>query len=933
MRIRTRLFLPAVAGFVFGAAGLLFLAPLRAQNPPAPIHAAPAPPIATPETGEQPDGSDAPDEDVITLTAALAKARFGRVGLALAVNADNERLTKKEADEKKADTVNRAILAFDRSSRDFGGVMAIGPNTYTELETDFSRANAFADMPPTEAFTLLMASLDDKQRDALMGKAGLGLSDLTTPEQKQIFQALLPDDDVTLSLRGEPEDGPGKDVGNLREKASSVRLRVGQEISIQVEMKGQEYGRSDVPTTPVKDGPKVYDLSSYAVYNNKEKVNGVTIRRDVPNHLKIADLNYNAPALQAVIPIQDLKTVGDLIARVAKQTRIELYCDPNYEKQALTWVVSGKSSATASEMLRALAFCVAGTYRKVGTAFVLTDDLMGVGTRRQMIRDFEEECDSLRQQAVQDAEKKLKANPAQKNLKLSGFNDPLAMTPEQEKFKGDPTKISDIIDTFSALGGASLPFEKLTPKQQEAVQAYEKTLTERKPEAGDEALTADSQPDFDKNFHVLRKLAIQMVITGLDGVVATDFGLELMPLFRPEFKMPEIPADALKEYQNLPKWTDTAKKYARRAVICKPHTTADVDASLVRIKAMGFNQMWLVVFQDGKARIPGTGFPLDPACDAKVDILAYAIAEGKKKGITVCPMVNALAWGADAPKDACLLTLRGEDSAQSALRRSKIMASQPASPYAEFIPKTKNAPPSPELWVDPTQPTTQAALKGLFQAIAARVGAGDCVCRDLTPAGFSGAEMNFDSPFFPRHYDSMGYNEVLRLAFLKKNHCDPVDISISPFGNNHFRANVAIDGYNDGNYEAAQKWAPFRAEALQTALHSLLDPMLKSSDDKKPSILMEQAMMGEFLAWFDIVNDPKASFASANLFGMAALDPASGDGKTAPPALPSSVIFLSKQAPYEMPKAMAGADWRDVQIKSLESILGIRKWDGIVIEE
>ena len=66
-----------------------------------------------------------------------------------------------------------------------------------------------------------------------------------------------------------------------------------------------------------------------------------------------------------------------------------------------------------------------------------------------------------------------------------------------------------------------------------------------------------------RNFHVLRKLAIQMVISGVDGVVATDFGLELMPLFRPEFKMPEIPAAALNEYKNLPKWTEAAKKYTR----------------------------------------------------------------------------------------------------------------------------------------------------------------------------------------------------------------------------------------------------------------------------------------------------------------------------------------------------------------------------------
>ena len=124
-------------------------------------------------------------------------------------------------------------------------------------------------------------------------------------------------------------------------------------------------------------------------------------------------------------------------------------------------------------------------------------------------------------------------------------------------------------------------------------------------------------------------------------------------------------------FENMPKWKEAAKAVARRAVICRPHTTADIDASLVRIKAMGFNQMWLTVFENGKARIPGTTFPLDPACDAKVDLLTYAVAEGKKKGITVCPVVDVFGWGADTPKNLRSWTLRGEDSAQSASATSK----------------------------------------------------------------------------------------------------------------------------------------------------------------------------------------------------------------------------------------------------------------------
>ena len=86
--------------------------------------------------------------------------------------------------KKGADTVDRAAAAFDKAAQRFGAVLAIGPPTYIELATDFSKGNPFADMPPDQAFTLLLAGLDDRQRTALTSKAGLGFSDLTTTAQK-----------------------------------------------------------------------------------------------------------------------------------------------------------------------------------------------------------------------------------------------------------------------------------------------------------------------------------------------------------------------------------------------------------------------------------------------------------------------------------------------------------------------------------------------------------------------------------------------------------------------------------------------------------------------------------------------------------------------------------------------------------------------------
>ena len=852
-----------------------------------------------------------------TLQEVLTKARSG-FGLALAIDTQGIYADSNDIEKKRVDTVDRAAEAFGFITHRFGSVLAVGLPTYTELATDFSGANAFADMPPEQAFTLLLAGLDDRQRVALASKAGLGFNDLTTPAQKQMFLVLLPEQEVTLWPVGSGRNvvGKQKDLGVLRDNPASVYFRVAQEVTLQTAAKNQQYGSMVVPTPPQTQGPKVYNLNSYEHYMNLDKVNGVVIRRDVPNRLKRSGLNYESPRLQVLVPIKDLKTVKDLIARIAERTKIELYAEPVYEKKPLTWVTDGRGAASASELLRALAFCVAGTYRSVGTAFVLTDDLVGVGTRRQMIQDFEEECDAERAQAVKDATKAIKETPAEKKVKLSSFDDPLAMTAEQQKMP------SAHPNWHLGLADASVPFEKLTAAQQAAVQSYEAQV-----KANPQNYNENWKPDFEKNIQVIKNSAVQMVINGLDGVVATDFGSQLSPLFEMEPRKQEIPAEELKMFENMPKWTEAAKKCARRAVICKPHTTADVDASLLRIKTMGFNQMWVVVFENGKSRIPGTPFPLDPACDAKVDLLTYAITEGKKKGMTVCPVVNTFAWGTDAPKDLRLLTLRGDDSAQSAARRFKINKLNPPGGTEAFDPLPKNAVASPAVFVDLTNSSIQKALAGLFRALGGYADAGPTVCRDMTPEGFSDSNAYVSLKL----RDGMGYNPALRLAFLQKHHLDPVDY-LDPNRTITPRANTSLINHDSNafDYELKTKWSALRSDAMKTAWRSLFEAERGGANAKNPTLLVGQSDGQGFMTWYDDWSDPQAPLPNGD-FNSAALQ---DDAKTgAAPKLNTSVLFLAKEPPSLMPKEIAKYDWMDVQMKIMEFYKQLRQWDGIVIEE
>ena len=64
---------------------------------------------------------------------------------------------------------------------------------------------------------------------------------------------------------------------------------------------------------------------------------------------------------------------------------MELYADPRYSDRKLS--VQG-TSASAGDLLRALALAVTGTWRVVGPAYLLTDDLEGLGVRQGRIQDW-----------------------------------------------------------------------------------------------------------------------------------------------------------------------------------------------------------------------------------------------------------------------------------------------------------------------------------------------------------------------------------------------------------------------------------------------------------------------------------------------------------------------------------------------------------------
>ena len=111
-----------------------------------------------------------------------------------------------------------------------------------------------------------------------------------------------------------------------------------------------------------------------------------------PNLPKPGELSTDT--LTAPVPLAGVRTVRDLVIRIGLAQHLELYADARYA--ARTVILAGAKSAPAGDLLSALALCVSGAYRKVGPAYVLTDDLVRLGRQKHVLwKDFETKAAAL----------------------------------------------------------------------------------------------------------------------------------------------------------------------------------------------------------------------------------------------------------------------------------------------------------------------------------------------------------------------------------------------------------------------------------------------------------------------------------------------------------------------------------------------------------
>ncbi|HLJ57791.1 MAG TPA: hypothetical protein VKT77_22330 [Chthonomonadaceae bacterium] len=704
--------------------------------------------------------------------------------IAIAVEAENARPIQGAALAPPGSPLALAVAPFDHRLQSFGAITAIAPANRVTLATTLPQSNPFRDVPPREAFTILAASLTDAQRNAMLSEQGIGVGDLTTDMQRGLFLTLFPTQRIEFFEKsGDPQDtGPGT-LHAVENPMQNGRLRVGASMRMTAYSVGQDLpGLTPIMRDP--GGPKIHDPANQQHIFNAATVDGVRVRWTEPNALKSGQLNFDADVLKRPISLSGLPNVGALIARIAETTGLEIYADRRYEKRSLT-ILNADRSARAGDLLRALCLCLAGAFRKLGPAYVLTDDVSGVGSRRQRIVNLQADGEAQRAGPLRQAEDFLQDTGAFWKARLGGFGD--GMLPSEDQARKEDR---DVLGA-GMISMIRLPFDQFSPMQKQAIQQYSDGLSRQH----------DANPnggippgiDFNRPIELNVTVSIQLLIPGVNGAIDTDLGQWVaesfhdMSKFRPQRNRKAHAGPAGDGPVPGPALADLSGTIGRRALLCNARNPEQLAAAVAKMKQMGLNELWLPVFTSGEAALPG--LRLTAADEERASLLKSAIDLARGAGIRVFPVVDLFAWGRATRRDLLDLTIIGETSYEDARRRHarSLLLAAADGRDADQEPLRRET-------ISPLAPAAARDLAEVERFVASLPGIAGVIWRETCPEGY-------DAPDRLQHIEPagrLGYTEAARLAFLRKEHADPIDVTPTRTMMEMFeRADLSLPQFDD----------------------------------------------------------------------------------------------------------------------------------------
>jgi hypothetical protein len=774
-----------------------------------------------------------------TLDAALAVAEKPRDFWYLAVDAQANLLPADSTLPTKGETVNHVADDYGMITHAFGGVTALAAPTMMMLNTNPTALDPYAGMSAHDLFKLLLAGLTFSQWDALTSADGLRLADLSDPAEIAIAKDALFGKLVSISgatLATAPNASGGAPLGAELLDQSTIRLYHATHLGVPI-VNESAWQMLPEPTSRGEPTLSIGSRSQPVGPDTEYSVDGVVVRYSTPTVPKDSAIDYRAPAMRKMVVLDGVLTVDDLVARIGTALGDEIYADPRYGKKAVSVVGPSLAMAPAGDILAALAFSVRGTYRKVGDAYVLTNDLLGLGSRMATIMRFAQQAEIVRGPAVAAAGDTLIERIGTINS-LRFENSAIAMSDDQraQAFAAQASQPSAPVGNAQILA----PFGDLTAAQQTAARRFVESWN-----AQAANVNGMSHLTLENDFVLNDAVEVSLVAPPLPGPVDLTTYVDAPSLFEHsptwiKAHSSQQPAAATgkngSEAQIDTKIIAALGRYAHSALIATLAATDDVGTLMRSMRMFGFNELWL--------KLP----PIDPSAALSVtDTVRHAVQAGDANHITVIPVIDPIWWSAKAPPDVVDTDIVGESSDQSELfNRTYRRATNGVGQQLQLHEANSGSPASKA--VCPLASAVPAAISDLIGKIAAVPGVGGLALVDTDEAGYLPDSGTLD---LVHATDPLGYADVDRVAFLRGTHQDPIDFEPDLRINELMR--LTIPEFSDVSMPASGErraaWAAFRAKA-NADLMATIAAAAKRPDGKSMPLWVRSRLDNTTYDWF-----------------------------------------------------------------------------------
>ena len=304
------------------------------------------------------------------------------------------------------------VAGYGRQIMPCASVQVIAPLLRVGIGAPPGKPEEWARIGRERATRLLFASLSPAQWQTASSPQGIGLSDLQTPEQKAWFLSCLPPKLVVEQQeKTDANEYSSRRIGEPVVLApETLRLRVVRTMSWNYQVGSGNgggrigFGQSDTAPHQLGErywirgydtGDAVLDTQTY-----RDKISKTVLFTE-PNRLMSGALPLNKPPLfgKSVL-LADVKTVGELVTRIAQATGVELYCDRRISSLAVTVIGAETARADCADLVKALCFATTGTVRAVGepggdTVYLLTGNKTGTLAPRLALSEWASDVDAL----------------------------------------------------------------------------------------------------------------------------------------------------------------------------------------------------------------------------------------------------------------------------------------------------------------------------------------------------------------------------------------------------------------------------------------------------------------------------------------------------------------------------------------------------------